>query len=379
MKALFKAFLYTIKENIQSMHLILIMLFFPIVLILILGSALSTYFSQIQLPKTQILVVEEPSQFSIYKDILLKNKTFQKLFESEYSPSYQQAKLQFKKSSKFSALIHIKYLPAEPAKASYLPSFDIEILTKENSTNVAFVKAYFNIFSNYYKTLQNRQNNYQIPDIIFESAMSTRFPRALDYYAVTMVVMIALYGAMGGSAVIEVEKRQNTLTRLYCSPQNSLLILMSKAMAQLVFLYAQLCIIVLFSKYIYKANWGNNILAILFILLIYSIFVVFWGLSIALLTRSILLSKVLISSFAVAATFIAGGYFIVDIRTRFLQTIRNLLPNYVVQSTLFTLIYNPSEMEYVKHSLIYLIGLCLSLAVISLFLMRKVKACQFLR
>ncbi|AEM74816.1 ABC transporter permease [Caldicellulosiruptor acetigenus] len=379
MKALTKAFLYTIKEDIQNVPLIAIMLFFPIVLILILGSALSTYFSEVQLPKTQILVVEEPSQFSIYKNILLTDKTFQKLFDPDYSSSYNQSKLQFEKSSKFSALIHIKYLKNSPANTRYLPSFDIEIFTKENSTNVAFVKAYFNIFSNYYKTLQHRQNDFQIPDIIFESAMATRLPRALDYYAVTMVVMIALYGAMGGSAVIETEKRQNTITRLYISPQNPLMILMSKAMAQLVFLYAQLCIIVLFSKYIYKANWGNNISAILLVLLIYSIFAVFFGLCIALLTRNLLLSNVLISSFAVASTFIAGGYFIVDIRPGLLQTIRNLLPNYVVQSSLFTLIYNPSEVGYVKHSVIYLIVLCLSLAVISLFLLRKVKVCQFLR
>ncbi|WP_256999688.1 hypothetical protein [Caldicellulosiruptor bescii] len=44
MRAAVKAFLYTLKENAMSIPLLSIMLIFPIILIFILGTALSGYF-----------------------------------------------------------------------------------------------------------------------------------------------------------------------------------------------------------------------------------------------------------------------------------------------------------------------------------------------
>jgi|GEM_PF-2451497 len=379
MKSAVKAFIYTLKENVMSIPLISIMLIFPIVIIFILGNALSGYFKQTDIPKTNIILVFEDNLKPYIHDTLLKNdKTFSKLFESEVVSSKSDAIKKFSSSNKYTAVVVFRQTKENTTK-NYSPfGFDIQIMAKEGFPEAGFVKVYFSIFSNYYKFAKNIYTPQDIPENIeFKSAFSGRFPRAIDYYAVTMVVMMALYGAFSGVAVIEEERRQNTLIRLFAAPKNPQIIFVSKALAQLVFLYVQLCIIIIFSKLVYHANWGKNLSFVFLLMLIYSIFCILFGILIALVARSYVFSNVLISSFAVIATFLVGGYTRVNISNRFLASIRDILPNNVVQSTLFSIIYNPSETNTLKIAFVYFGILCTVVAIICILLMRAVKPWQF--
>ncbi|ADL43473.1 ABC-2 type transporter [Caldicellulosiruptor obsidiansis OB47] len=379
MKSAVKAFFFTLKENIMSIPLLSIMLIFPIIIIFILGNALSGYFKQTDIPKTNIILVFEDNLKPYIYDILLKNdKTFSKLFYAEVVSSKSDAIKRFSNSNKYAAVVLFKECQENNPK-SYSPfGFDIQITAKEGFPEAGFVKVYFSIFSNYYKFAKSIYTPQDIPENVeFESAFSGRFPRAIDYYAVTMVVMMALYGAFAGVAVIEEERRQNTLIRLFASPERPQIIFVSKALAQTVFLYAQLCIIIIFSKLVYHANWGKNLSFVFLLILIYSVFCILLGILIALVARSYVVSNVLISSFSVIATFLVGGYTRVDITNRFLVFIRDILPNNVVQSTLFSIIYNSSEITVLKNAFVYFGVLCAAAAIICIFLMRMVKPWQF--
>ncbi|WPX08727.1 ABC transporter permease [Anaerocellum danielii] len=381
MRAAVKAFLYTLKENAISIPLLSIMLIFPIIMIFILGNALSGYFKQANIPKMNIIIIEENLKPSIYDTVLKYDKTFLKLFNAEILSSKSAALKKLSASNKYIAVVTFKeYQRNNHSNYSSFGNFDIEITSKEGSQEAGFLKVYFNIYSNYYKFARSIYSPSDIPKSIdFESAFSGHFPRALDYYAVAMVVMMALYGSFGGIAVIEEERKQNTLIRLFASPRNPQIIFVSKAFAQMVFLYIQLCLIVLFSKYIYRANWSENLWLIFLLLFIYSIFAILLGIIIALFSKNYILSNVIVSSFAVISTFLAGGYVRIDISTKFLSSVRDILPNYAVQSAFFTIIYNPSEIAYVKNIFVYLTLLCLIIASICILLMRKVKLWQFSR
>ena len=381
MRAAVKAFLYTLKENAMSIPLLSIMLIFPIILIFILGTALSGYFKQVDIPKMNIIIVEVNLKPSIYDTILKYDKTFTKLFNAEVFASKSAALKKFSSSNKYVAVVTFKeHQRNNHSNYSPFGNFDIEITSKGGSQEAGFVKVYFNIFANYYKFARSIYSPSDIPKSInFESAFSGHFPRALDYYAVAMVVMMALYGSFGGIAVIEEERKQNTLIRLFASPKNPQIIFVSKAFAQMVFLYIQLCLIVLFSKYIYQANWGENLWIIFLLLFIYSIFAIIFGIFIALISKNYILSNVIVSSFAVISTFLAVGYVRIDISTKFLSFLRDILPNCAVQSAFFTIIYNPSEITHVKNVFVYLSLLCLIIALTSILLMRKVKLWQFSR
>jgi len=91
MRAAVKAFLYTLKENAMSIPLLSIMLIFPIILIFILGTALSGYFKQVDIPKMNIIIVEVNLKPSIYDTILKYDKTFTKLFNAEVFASKSAA------------------------------------------------------------------------------------------------------------------------------------------------------------------------------------------------------------------------------------------------------------------------------------------------
>lgn len=379
MRAAFKAFLYTLKENVMSIPLISIMLIFPIVLIFILGNALSGYFNQANIPKMNIIIVEDNFKPSIYDTILRYDKTFVKVFHAEVFASKSVALKKFSSSNKYVAVVMFKKRQRNN-HSNYIPfgNFDIEITSKAGSQEAEFVKVYFNIFANYYKFIKSIYSPSDIPKSInFESAFSGHFPRALDYYAVTMVVMMALYGSFSGIAVIEEERRQNTLLRLFASPKSPYDIFIAKALAQMVFLYAQLCLIVIFSKYIYHANWGNNLILVFTLLLVYSIFAILFGVFVALVVKNYMISNVIVSSAAIVFTFLAGGYMRVDLGNGFLGTLREFLPNYAVQSAFFSIIYNPADTRYSKNALLYLIFICLCIFIICALLIRKVKSWQF--
>ncbi|ADQ47268.1 ABC-2 type transporter [Caldicellulosiruptor kronotskyensis 2002] len=379
MRAAVKAFLYTLKENAMSIPLLSIMLIFPIILIFILGNALSGYFKQANIPKMNIIIVEENLKPSIYDTVLKYDKTFLKLFNAEIFSSKSAALKKFSSSNKYVAVVTFKeHQRNNHSNYSPFGNFDIEISSKGGSQEAGFVKVYFNIFANYYKFARSIYSPSDIPKSInFESAFSGRFPRALDYYAVTMVVMMALYGSFGGIAVIEEERRQNTLIRLFSSPKSPYAIFIAKAFAQMVFLYVQLCIIVIFSKYIYHANWGNNLILVFLLLLVYSIFAILLGVFVALVAKNYIVSNVLVSSLAIVFTFLAGGYVRVDLGEGLLSTLREFLPNYAVQSAIFSVIYNPADINHFKNAITYLTLLCSVIFIICTLSIRKVKSWQF--
>lgn len=378
MKTAIKVFGYTIKENATNPTLIFMMLIFPIILILILGNALSGFYKQTELPKMNIIMVNQISSFDVYNSILKNDQAFAKLFNVETSNSKTSALKKFSATNKYAALIIFKEKTNKYKDYSPWGNFDIEIISKEGLQESIFVKLYFSIFVNYYKFAKNTDVIFNsIKPVDFLSAFSGAFPRAIDYYAVTMVVMMALYGSFGGIAVIEEERRQNTLIRIFCSPANPQIVFVSRAIAQTIFLYLQLCIIVLFSKYIFHANFGKQLLIVFLLLFMISIFSILIGILATILFKNFTTSSIVVSSFAVISTFLSGGYVKIDISQKFLSFIRDVLPNYVVQSAIFTAIYNPNEMTYIKNAFIYLSILILFILFVCIILIKKVKICQY--
>jgi ABC-2 type transport system permease protein len=137
MRAAVKAFLYTLKENAMSISLLSIMLIFPIILIFILGTALSGYFKQVDIPKMNIIIVEVNLKPSIYDTILKYDKTFTKLFNAEVFASKSAALKKFSSSNKYAAVVTFKeHQRNNHSNYSPFGNFDIEITSKDKRYNV---------------------------------------------------------------------------------------------------------------------------------------------------------------------------------------------------------------------------------------------------
>lgn len=78
----------------------------------------------------------------------------------------------------------------------------------------------------------------------------------LDYYAVTMLAMICLFGVLQGTMVFIGERDNKTINRLYMAPQNRISIFFQKIIGILPGGILQLLIIMLFSVFIFHAHYA---------------------------------------------------------------------------------------------------------------------------
>ena len=108
----------------------------------------------------------------------------------------------------------------------------------------------------------------------------------MDYYAVVMTTMIALYAAMGASFLIRGERIRKTGDRLIAAPISKAEIFIGKVLGSLVANALCLLLVVLFSKFVFQANWGDHI-GIIFIILLTEVFLaISFGLGIGYITKT---------------------------------------------------------------------------------------------
>lgn len=74
----------------------------------------------------------------------------------------------------------------------------------------------------------------------------------MDYYAVVMTTMIALYAAMGASSLIRGERIRKTGDRLIAAPISKAEIFIGKVLGSLVANALCILLVMLFSKFVFK-------------------------------------------------------------------------------------------------------------------------------
>ena len=86
-----------------------------------------------------------------------------------------------------------------------------------------------------------------------------------------MTTMIALYAAMGASSLIREERIRKTGDRLIAAPISKAEIFVGKILGSLVANALCILLVMLFSKFVFQANWGDH-LGIIFIILLTQVF-----------------------------------------------------------------------------------------------------------
>lgn len=85
----------------------------------------------------------------------------------------------------------------------------------------------------------------------------------LDYYAVTMMVMICFMSVILGSAAFAGERQNRTINRLLIAPKNKVVLFLSKILGLMPQVIMQIAIIMVFSVFVFHANyattWMDNI------------------------------------------------------------------------------------------------------------------------
>ncbi|MGE8203669.1 ABC transporter permease [Heyndrickxia sp. NPDC080065] len=315
-----------IKRDFRDIRTLVFMLAFPLVLMLVLGTALSNAFTtSITIDDMNVLYKDTTNgEFSQYLDPFFKAADKSGIHFKK-APSNVDGKNEVKQS-KYDGYVEVK----QNGLQLYLNernSIEGSIL---QGMLTSFVDKY-NIASEVVKVAPEKVgtviSNEKQDDFIKETSLQpNKQPGSMDYYAIVITTMIALYGAISASMLIFGERVRKTADRLIASPVRKSEIFIGKVLGNIVINTLCVVLVIAFSKFVYKANWGDHLGMVFLVLLTEVLMAVSIGLGVSFLTKSSAGPRVILMLVIQLASFFGGAYFKIENPGGILKFITNLSP-----------------------------------------------------
>ncbi|RKP48044.1 ABC transporter permease [Cohnella endophytica] len=171
------------------------------------------------------------------------------------------------------------------------------------------------------------------------SLIADKQPGSIDYYAMAMTTMIALYASISGTLLFWVEKKRNTIVRMIASPVSKGEIFAGKVIGCTVINILLVFAVMLVSKFVFQADWGNHLGIVLVVLVTEVMLAVSLGLVLSYWKGDSARSIVMI--FTQISSFIGGAYFpLGNSGESFMGFISDLSPLRWANQALTKIIYN---------------------------------------
>lgn len=337
---------YTILRNLRDKRSMASMLLLPIVLILILGTALNSAFSAQNMDSIPVCYLNnDKGSISKSFDDFLDSKEIKDMLTVNKVATFDAGK-KLVSDKKAKALIVINENYSDDVQSG--KNADIEVYT--GSYNDFYTSVVRNVVDSYIygantvgamQKIGAQELNYTRTESIAESSVTTdgKTPRAVDYYAVTMLVMILMYGAQFGCHGIGEDYFEEKGRRIKSTPIKPYEQFIGITLGNVFTIMCQSLVLILFTKYVYKANWGGNIPAILLISFTLSVLSIALGMMLTVLIKDRNKASSLLSLIVPIMTFIAGGYARIQAGNTAFAKIMYISPNYLAQTALFNTIY----------------------------------------
>lgn len=343
---------YIILQHLRNIGITLgQMLVFPLVVIFILGMALSPAFEDRKLDPTRVgYLNEDAGVMGGLVDDFLSRGEITELLEVKAIPSREKG-LELLKDGEISALIHIEADYSEQVLAGN--KAEIKVTGHPGrQLGVAIVETIMESFTyggnaTYALAAMGSQLEYAPAFGSIEEhtvSASGLKPNAMGYYAVTMLVMMAMYGAIYAAYDMGQNYMEPVGLRVMSTPVRPWEQYAGTVLANLVTVYLQGLIIIAFTYLAFDVYWGPNLPLILLIVFVHVTLAVGLGTMAVMLTRDIARASGLLNILVVALTFLAGGYFEVNLPGSF-QWGQYLSPNFLAQTALFNTIYGGPRNE----------------------------------
>jgi len=343
-----------IKQNLRNVRAMTFLVLFPIILILVLGTALSGVFDQSTEFKDINIIYSSHSDGSLpqaFKGFITKGGEMGFTFTE--AQSVQEAEDQVRNGS-FACFINVG-------------ENGLEIYENDkNAFKANLVEGVLDTFIQRYKALSqialvnpvvaNRmivdQSN---PSFVKLSTLGEpRQAKAMDYYAITMLTLIILYSSMTGAHAIKDEKAAKTMNRLLCAPVKKYEILTGKILGAIVITSLQVLVVILFSKFLLKTYWGNHLGVISLLLASEVVMAVSLGIGVAFIVRN---ERGLLNILIPLMAFFGGSYIPLDGFGKTMLLVSKFSPVRWVNEAIFAVIYSN---DYSTVFQAILINLCLA-------------------
>lgn len=328
------------------------MLLFPIVLILILGTALSTMFNPSTIGKTNVAYLNlDAGTASESFDGFLKLEEIEDLLIVKYVNTYDEG-LEMIKTREVAAMIFIDEAYTEGLQKN--EKGDIKVIRSNYSSFGAIivnsvVEGFVNAANAIEATASLGSFNSQF---IREKSInrrpissSGRVPTAMDYYSVTMLAMTIMYGASYGIHEIGKDYFDSIGGRIKASPTKAYEMYVGKTLGVVITLFTQSLMLILFTRYVFNVNWGNNLWLVLFICFSLTMLSTGIGVMLCMVCSSRRKASSIMNILVPFFTFIAGGYIPIDNIGGMLDKIKFLSPNYLAQRAIFNQVFEGGSGE----------------------------------
>lgn len=342
---------YTVLESLRDRKSLFQMLVFPVVLMFVLGSALGAAFEPSQYGKTTVAYLN------------LDTGIGGSSFDSYLALEEIQAVLNIKKVTSLGEGIKL----VEDREATSLIYIDENYSENLSRNEGAEIQLFYGSFSSYRKTTVNiivegytssansviaamrmgeGPKNYEHSKSVNNVPISTKgkTPTAIDYYSVTMLAMIIMYGANYGIYGVGKEEFDSVGNRIRSAPIRPYEIYIGKTLGIVATLFLQAIILVIFTWLVYKVNWGNLgvILLICFTLCTLSTAL---GVMISSLSPSQRTASSIISILVPIFTFVSGGYIKLPESNQLFSKLKLISPNHLAQTAMFNQMFGGAKGE----------------------------------
>lgn len=371
--------LVDMKRVLRDKKTLMYMLLLPIILISILGTALGSVFSVNSLEKINVgYINEDKGDLSKSFDEFLEYKEIKEILNYKKIVSLEEGQ-NLLEDKKISAIVHITKDYSKTLKENNETLIEI-IGIDSGSFSYTVVKNVIESYIEYansYMAISNidaKKVEFKKYDVIKNESIETKgnMPRAIDYYAVTMMVMIILYGSSYGTQFMVELKSLPIGKRISAAPINAREMVIGKALAAIMSMSFQVLALIGFSKYVYKANFGEDMKTILFICFTLIVFSITLGVVLTSIFDNELLANKVLGLLIPISTLLSGGYFKISMSDSSILTSKMmyLSPSYLAQRALFSSIYKGKTL-YINEAIFILWGFSIVFLLVSIIFQRK--------
>lgn len=329
-----------IKQNLRDKRNMALMTLFPIILMLILGTAFSKVMGEaIDLGEIHVLYTIK-GQGNISKGFETLKEDLKKYNVSFTLSEDENKALEGIRDSNYSCYIEFD----ENNKQIKLYKND------RYNFNASLVESILNTFVQRYNVISeiamvSPQTLGELPKdnikhVSIEALDSKKQPRAIDYYGVTMTTLIIMYASMTAGFGMNSERTRNTLNRIFVSPIKRREIFTGKVIGFLAITMIQITIVLIFSKYILKVNWGSNLGIVIAVLASEIILAVSIGIGVSFFAKSEGAMSGILNMLVSIMIFFGGGYVPLEqLKSKAIDAIAKFSPIKWVNDSMFNLIY----------------------------------------
>lgn len=336
---------YTVKRIFMESKAVVVKLLSFIVLILILGSAFSNAFEVSSLDKVTILCYngDKGESGKSFIDSLMEVDSIKDIVDFKEVTDFKEAE---------------KMIDKEEAEALVcIPEQFSEQVVNEEEKNIIEVyrRKYSGISSTVVENVvESYVNGLNCASVVFkmqgnlegfnftaESGLeeqpltaSGKVPTSMGYYALSMLLMMMLYGAEYGCSGTAEESIGVLGDRIKLSPMKTYQQYIGKIAGLSLVTFIQAIIIILFTKVVYDVDWGSNIPLLLAIIFSFSVVTTTMGAMLCIFTRDESKAQSIITVLVIVFTFLAGGFVYADF-----TGIEQISLSYYAKSAILNMVY----------------------------------------